>query len=135
MVALSCSRAFIPGRPRRTKRLEHALEAREDALEQELFLVGHVVVNRRLGDVERRRDFVDGGVVIAALAEGARRGSDDRLALHVARALPRAAHRPRRGVHRRGGDRCLRKIIAFRFHASLASTGGSSYFGVDSTVK
>jgi hypothetical protein len=105
-----------PGRPRPAKRLEHALEAREDTLEQELFLVGHVVVDRGLGNVERRRDLIERGVVISAFAEGFRSGPDHRLTLDVARALAVAAYGPWGGVRLCGRCRPLRKFVVRRFH-------------------
>src|SRR5580693_5711571 len=84
-----------PRGARPTKRRQNALEAGQDALEQELLFVGHVIVNRGLGDVQSRRDLVDGGVVIAAFTERAGRGPDHRLTLDVAGTLARIAHGPR----------------------------------------
>ena len=110
------------GRTRPTKRREHALEPGQDALEQQLLLVGDVVVDRGLGDVQRRRDLVDGGVVIAALIERAGRGPDHRLALDVAGSLARIADRPRGGVRRRRFD--CHNLVARRLHHRSPANAG-----------
>src|SRR5579862_2215729 len=71
---------------RRTDRLD----AGEEALEQQVFLVGDVVIDRGLGDLERGRDVVERGVVVALAVEGAGRGADHGLALDLAVAAARA---------------------------------------------
>ena len=129
-----------PGRARPTKRRQNAFEPGQDALEQELLFVGHVIVNRGLGDVQSRRDLVDGGVVIAAFTERAGCGPDHRLTLDVAGTLARIAHGPRGGLRGRRFD--CRDIVARCFHRRspanpVAKTPPPelSYFAVDSTVK
>src|SRR5215472_11515763 len=74
------------------------LDAGEEALEQQVFLVGDVVVDRGLGDVQRRGDVVERGVVVALTVEGAGGGADHGLTLDL--PVPPACP-PRRGA--RGG--------------------------------
>ncbi len=66
----------------------------DEALEEQLFLVRHVVVDRRLGDIERVRDVVQRGVVEAVGGEGAGGHLHDCIALHAVIAQTLAALPP-----------------------------------------
>jgi len=87
---------------RRYRQLAHGaergtdlLDARHEALEQQLFLAGDVVVHRGLGDFEPGGDLIEGGVVVALAVELACCGADHCIALELAITQPLAVAPPR----------------------------------------
>ncbi len=79
-------------------------DTRQEALEQQLFFVRDVIVDRGLGDLERRRDVIQRSIVKALLVEGAGGGADNGFTLDgvVAQTLPAGfPGRGRRGLRSR----------------------------------
>ncbi len=66
-----------------TKRRADRIQARDEALVEQLFLVRDVVVDGRFGDIERAGDVVQRSVVEAVLGEGAGGDPHDGVALHT----------------------------------------------------
>ena len=75
----------------------HQLEPVPHALEQDLFLAAHVVVERRLGDGQPLGDHVERGRVIALVVEQLCRGAQHGVALDRRRVARAAVGRARPG--------------------------------------
>src|SRR5579863_1302898 len=102
------------------------LDPGEEALEQQVLLVGDVVVDRGLRDLEGRGDVVERGVVIALAVEGARGGADHRLALHLTVPPPR----PPRGGARGGRLARLGRAGAAAVHGCAEYYSGAAGTGL-----
>ena len=99
------------------------LHSGEEALEQQLFFVGDVVVNGGFRYLERRRDVVQRGVVVTLFVEGARCGPNDCVALDGPVLHPVAARPPRRRRGRRWGKRGRGGATGGRGAAAAGLTG------------
>ena len=109
------------------------LYAGDEAFEQELLLVADIVVNGRLGHLERRGNVIQRGVVIALAVEGARGGANHRVALDLAVAQPLAAGPPGGG----GGIRARRQRWRLRracFRTIARHFGKESAMGTPASI-